>query len=116
MTIPNDLDAGRAVFEGHFENLVGEVALHIEFVERFGEELFLEREVHAHRAVEANDAGVERNARILTFGAGRLAWSAKVFAIPLDQHPILIKQNSFKLQVLPAGLADPQYSSGQLHG
>lgn len=97
------------VFERHFENLVGEIAVHVEFVERFGEEFSLEREVHAHRTVETNQPGVETYVCILAFGAGRLPWPAKILTIPGNQHPILIKQDSFQLPVLPAGLADPHH-------
>lgn len=52
MAVPDDLNVGLAVFERRFDNLVGEIAVHVEFVERFGEEFSLEREVHADRAVE----------------------------------------------------------------
>ncbi|MGO8816326.1 MAG: hypothetical protein ACLQVG_16940 [Terriglobia bacterium] len=38
MAVPHDLDAGLAVFERHFKNLVREIAIPIEFVERLGEE------------------------------------------------------------------------------
>lgn len=73
------------VFERHFENLVGEIAVHVEFVERFGEEFSLEREVHAHRTVETNQPGVETYVCILAFGAGRLPWPAKILLVTSTQ-------------------------------
>jgi len=49
MAVPHDLNTDPAIFERHFKNLVGEIAIHIEFVKRVGEEFSLKREVHAHR-------------------------------------------------------------------
>jgi len=102
MTVAYDLNPDFALFERHFENLVGEIAIHIEFVKRFGEEFSLEREVHADRTIEANKPGVERYVCILAFGPWCLPRPAKIFAISGDQDPIFVQQNSLKLTVLPA--------------
>ena len=107
MAVSHDLNAGFAVFERHFKNLVGEIAVHVEFVERFGEELSLEREFHADWAIETDKPCVERYVRILAFGPWRAPRSTKIRAILCYQDPVLVQQNSFQLPVLPAGLADP---------
>jgi hypothetical protein len=59
MTVAYDLNPDFALFQSYLENLIGEIAIHIEFVKRFGEEFSLEREVHADRTIEANNPGVE---------------------------------------------------------
>ena len=102
MTVAYDLNPDFALFERHFENLVGEIAINIEFVKRFGEEFSLEREVHADRTIEANNPGVERYMCILAFGPWCLPRPAKIFAILGDQDPIFVQQDSLKLPVLPA--------------
>ena len=70
MTVPHDLNTDFALFERHFENLVGEIAVHVEFVERFREKFSLEREVHADRTVETDKPGVERYIRIFALFPG----------------------------------------------
>lgn len=107
MAVSHDLNAGFALLERYFENLVGEIAIPVEFVERFGEQFSLKCKVHAHRTIEEDKPGAERYIRILAFAARRLARSTKIFAIHRYQDPILVQQDSLQLPVLPTGLADP---------
>jgi hypothetical protein len=61
MAVPHDLNTDLAIFERHFKNLAGEIAIHIEFAKRLGEEFSLKREVHAHRPLgQMSPTGVSR--------------------------------------------------------
>lgn len=55
MAVPYDLSTDLAIFERHFKNLAGEIAIHIEFAKRLGEEFSLKREVNAHRPFGADE-------------------------------------------------------------
>jgi len=112
MTVANNLNADFALFERYFKNLVGEIAVLIKFVEGFGEQLSLERQVHADRAIKTDKPGMERYVGILTFAPRRAPRSTKISTVLRYQNPILVQQNPFQLPVLPARLADPHDMRG----
>src|SRR3954468_13142287 len=59
-----------ALVEGDFENLVDEIAVGREFVQRMLEEFELQVESHSFRPIEADQSGMDHDPGILTARAG----------------------------------------------
>ena len=57
--VPLDLNASLAVFERHLQNLIGQVPVGVEFIQHFGEQFSLEREVHAGGRIKTDQPRME---------------------------------------------------------
>jgi len=95
------------VEQGNFENLVDQVAVSVEFVERYGEQLQLKIEVHPNGTVDADQSGMEGHISVLSFRTRRGGRTAKVDAVLGDENPILIEDDLFEFPVFPSGLPEP---------
>lgn len=86
--------------------MIHEILTSIQFVEDLFEHFELEIKVHPWRTVEAYEAGVDLDTRVLSFGTRSIARATKIDAVSRDERPIAIEDDAFQLPVLPSTFAD----------
>src|SRR3954469_1946837 len=90
------------LIEGDFENLVDQIAVGRELVQRMLEEFELHIEIHSFRSIKADQSGVDHDPGILTMRTRTGGRSPEVSRVPGHEGPVAIENDGFELPVLPA--------------
>src|SRR4051794_17245804 len=65
--VTNDLNGRVGIRPSDFKNLIRQVSIQIEFIERFGKEFKLQSKVHPDWTVEADQPGMQGYVCVLSF-------------------------------------------------
>lgn len=83
------------IVECDFEHLVHQIRVGIQFEQSLLKEFDLHIEVHARRAVEAYQTGMDRNIGILPFRSRLVLWPSEVDRVLGDEGPVVIQDDRF---------------------
>jgi hypothetical protein len=87
------------IFHCDFQDLVNEVGISSQLVQRLLEEVDLHLQIHTRRPVETHKSGVKGDIRISTSRAGMFRWAAEVHGVLGNESPIPVKNDRLKFLI-----------------